>query len=338
MGKGYGDVTFQNAAAATANGVAANVEDYAILGAQVTGTFVGTITFEGSADGTNYVALEAINTATGAKATTATAAGVYRMSVAGLQTVRARLAWTSGTSITVVGHLTMASDAIIQALTLAANSGVDIGDVDVATINAVAPQFDTTDRLAVSLYGNQAAAGDTPVLVDAAGNLQIDVATITAGETHIGEVGGKITVVSANPVLTVAGAYSSGDYVGTSATAIAFANAVRVSGGSGVIHAALLTDKAVQSISTELWLFDTAITSPTDNAAWSLSDAHAATHIGVIPFSTYYASALNSVSCVKSVGLPFKATATTIYGALVTRGTPTYTSLDLTIRLVIMQD
>ena len=42
-----------------------------------------------------------------------------------------------------------------------ANDGVDIGDVDVATINTVAPQFDDTDKLAVSLYGKGAAAGDT---------------------------------------------------------------------------------------------------------------------------------------------------------------------------------
>jgi len=164
------------------------------------------------------------------------------------------------------------------------------------------------------------------------------VGALGAGETHIGQMGGKIATVQVNPVLTVAGAYSAGDFVGTSATALIFANAVRVSGGSGVIQSAELIDYALQSAAAELWLFDTAITVPNDNAAWTLTDAHAATCIGIIQFSSYFASALNSVSVARGLGIAFKAVATTIWGALVTRGTPTYASLDLTARLNIMQD
>lgn len=132
----YNSVSFHVAASATANGVETAVENYSILGVQVTGTFVATVTFEGTIDGTNYVSIEAINVASGAKATTATAAGVYRMGIAGFVTVRARLAWTSGTSITVTGHLSQAADPMIQDVVLSANSGVDVGDVDVTSIAA----------------------------------------------------------------------------------------------------------------------------------------------------------------------------------------------------------
>ena len=168
----------------------------------------------------------------------------------------------------------------------------------------------------------------------------VAVSGIAAGETHIGQVGGEGITITVSPVLTVAGAYVSGDFVGTSATALIFANAARVAGGSGVIKSATLVDYALQSVACELWLFDTNVTPPADNAAWTISDAHAATCIGVIPFSTYYASALNSVSngAVPNGGIGFSAVATTIWGAIVTRGTPTYASLDLTIRLNIMQD
>ena len=191
-----------------------------------------------------------------------------------------------------------------------------------------------------------AAAGDYhPLLVDANGRLHVSAAFaaggvvgISAGEEHIGEVGGAATLVSANPVLTVAGAYGANDYVGTSAAAMAFASAVRVAGGTGIIHSAVLIDAALQSLPLELWLFDTNITPPNDNAAWTLTDAHAATCIGVIPFNTYYASALNSVSVQSGLGIAFRAVATTIWGVLVTRGAPTYASLDLTIRLQILQD
>ena len=160
------------------------------------------------------------------------------------------------------------------------------------------------------------------------------------GSDIIGVVVSPATLVSANPVLTVAGAYGANDYVGTSAAAMAFANAVRVAGGTGVIHSAVLIDAALQSLPLELWLFDTNITPPNDNAAWTLTDAHAATCIGVIPFSTYYASALNSVSVQSGLGIGFKAAAgaTGIWGVLVTRGAPTYASLDLTVKLGILMD
>lgn len=210
------------------------------------------------------------------------------------------------------GHVEMeAGDAALGtvAVTSIAAGDNNIGNVDVASI----------------------AAGDNNI-----GN--VDIASIAAGETHIGEVGGKVATVSVNPVLTVAGAYSANDFVGTSATALIFANAVRISGGSGVIQSAILVDAALQSKAAELWLFDTDITPPADNAAWTLSDAHAATCIGIIQFSNYFASALNSVSVARGLGIAFRATATTIWGALVTRGTPTYASLDLTVRLNIMQD
>lgn len=48
---------------------------------------------------------------------------------------------------------------------LAANDGVDIGDVGIKDIVGVAPQMDDTDKLAVSLYGKTTTAGDTNLQV-----------------------------------------------------------------------------------------------------------------------------------------------------------------------------
>ena len=163
---------------------------------------------------------------------------------------------------------------------------------------------------------------------------------LVASSAVIGNVGGITKSIQGQPVLTVAGAYTANDYVGTSATPITFANAARVIGGGGVIQRAVLVDYALQSLSMELWLFDTLVTPPADNAAWSISDVHAATCIGVIPFTTYYASAVNSVSPAPNLGVAFNCAVgdTAIYGCLVTRGAPTYASLDLVARLVILQD
>ena len=103
MAKAY-LVTLQNAAAATGNGTAMLATGYSAVAFQVSGTFVATVTFEGTIDNSNWVSVRATNIATGDVATTATAAGVFVASIAGLGQVRARVTWTSGTSVTVKGQ------------------------------------------------------------------------------------------------------------------------------------------------------------------------------------------------------------------------------------------
>jgi hypothetical protein len=147
-------------------------------------------------------------------------------------------------------------------------------------------------------------------------------------------------LVTNQPVLTVHATYVANDYIGTSAVAMTFSNVVMRPGGTGTIVSAMLVDYALQSVAGELWLFDTAVTPPNDSSTWTISDAHAATCIGVIPFSTYYASAVNSVCPVTNAGIAFKCASGSkdIYGCFVTRGAPAYASLDLVFRLLIWQD
>ena len=153
-------------------------------------------------------------------------------------------------------------------------------------------------------------------------------------------MGGYSTEIDVTPTLTIHATYIANDYVGTSGTAMTFAGCARANGGTGYIQSAIVIDSALQSVTGELWLFDTAPTPPADSAAWSISDADAAHCIGVIPFSIYYASALNSVSPYigNPVGFKCAAGATALYGCFVTRGAPAYADGDLTFRLVIVQD
>ena len=153
-------------------------------------------------------------------------------------------------------------------------------------------------------------------------------------------VGGKSITITVTPTLSVAASYVANDYIGTSDTPMTFAAAALTAGGSGLIVSAILVDYALQSVAGELWLFDTTITTPSDSAAWSITDAMAKTCVGVIPFSTYYASALNSISHGDLLPRAFKCASgsTSLFGAFVTRGAPSYSTGDLTFRLTIMYD
>ena len=168
----------------------------------------------------------------------------------------------------------------------------------------------------------------------------LPVTAVNAASIVIGNVGGITTAIDVTPTLTVHATYISGDYVGESGVAMDFATAARINGGAGIIQSAVLVDFAMQSVACELWLFDVAPTPPNDSAAWTISDADSAHLIGVLQFSSYYASAVNSVCPLVNCGIGFKAAAgdRSIFGCLVTRGAPAYASGDVTIRLVILQD
>jgi hypothetical protein len=94
-------VMLQNAAAATGNGTALDVSTAMIATLQVSGTFVGTVTYETSQDGANWSTLTCYPLGGSTGASTATAAAYVRCNVNGLVGIRARVsAYTSG-SITV---------------------------------------------------------------------------------------------------------------------------------------------------------------------------------------------------------------------------------------------
>jgi predicted secreted protein len=116
MGLGYGIwqakyIPHQTAAAATGNGTPMPVTNqadgaYVVWAVQVTGTFSGTVTFEGTVDGTNWVDIEMVSLGNSTTvSTTATAAGIWRGNVVGLTEVRVRVSTYASGAITAVGQL-----------------------------------------------------------------------------------------------------------------------------------------------------------------------------------------------------------------------------------------
>lgn len=102
-------MNMQTGAAATGNGTALCCTGHTTASMQVSGTFVGTITFEATIDGSTWVSVLVTNLTSGGTAVNTAAAGIFRVSCAGLAEIRARIsAYTSG-SITVHGRVTEAS-------------------------------------------------------------------------------------------------------------------------------------------------------------------------------------------------------------------------------------
>jgi hypothetical protein len=114
------------------------------VGLQITGTWVGQLELEGTVDGTNYQSVEASNGTQTVNATTSN--DIFVLPAAGYVTIRVRSSsWSSGTAVITfiasigtcasipTGSIPAGTNAIGK---LAANSGVDIGDVDVTSIAA----------------------------------------------------------------------------------------------------------------------------------------------------------------------------------------------------------
>jgi hypothetical protein len=101
--------TFTDARAASVNLGALNAETVTQLNGNaaatidIRGTFVGTISFQGSIDGTNYIALPVINLLTETMATTTTTTGSFTIGCTGLRQIRVIMtAYTSGTAVVAV--------------------------------------------------------------------------------------------------------------------------------------------------------------------------------------------------------------------------------------------
>lgn len=136
-----------------------------------------------------------------------------------------------------------------------------------------------------------------------------------------------ITQVSVNPTVTASSAYAAQNVVGGNLT---FAGAVPRAGGGGVVRSVVLTDTGGNNVGYNLFLFTAAASAQTDKTAVALVAGDLANCIGVIALSTPALGAASTmgVETTVSAGLAFSigGTGTSLYGVLVTTGTPTFAS------------
>lgn len=162
-----------------------------------------------------------------------------------------------------------------------------------------------------------------------------------AASTDPATVVGASAVVSATPTVSTT-AYAAGDCIGGKLT---FAGMARANGLTGLIQTAMIQCKSAQTFAADLIVFhtDPAASTFTDNAALALNAADFDKVALRIPFVAGDWSNLGtpSIAEVSAQGKQYKAAAgaTTLYGVLVARGTPTLGSTsDLKVVVKAMLD
>lgn len=147
----------------------------------------------------------------------------------------------------------------------------------------------------------------------------------------------KVVRLAVTPTVSTTPAYAAKDAIGGLLT---FSNAARASGGSIWIDRVQIEDKGQQMAALDLVLFDRTFSAPTDNAIFAPTDVELATCIGVVPIiaADYKDFSTNSVAD-RPVGLEAVLNGTDLFGALVARGTPTYTGTsDIVVTVTVAQD
>ena len=141
--------------------------------------------------------------------------------------------------------------------------------------------------------------------------------------------------ISQTPAVT-AGAYSANDVVGDILTFTFAAN----SGKGGVIKDVIIIDDAGQDAVMELWLFNATFTAIADNDAWDISQADSRNLVAIISTSNgaWYATGTESVAMIEA-SQRYDVTGTSLFGQLVTRGTPTFSATDdVTVIIGLLTD
>ena len=145
------------------------------------------------------------------------------------------------------------------------------------------------------------------------------------------------TVIDLTLSLSTSPAYSDGDVL---FAAQELTNAVRASGGTGVIQSIVVIDQDDQGQAMDIVISDSTITLGTENSAVSISDADAAKILGIVEVTgSDYVDLVNSqLATIKNIGIEIMPDATGVFLSGVSRGTGTYTASGILLRVGISQD
>lgn len=259
--------------------------------------------------------------------------------------IKATGAGTTGDPF-IIQRLTLLGAGTAAIGKLAANSGVDIGDVDITSIAAGDNNIGNVDVVTVPAdpFG---ATADAAVTAGATGSISAKLRSISrdlvlatpAGEAHIGEVGGSsLTVTPTHTVDTAA--YTAGDTVGG---IITIANAFRASGKESILQSIHILDRSNQKPTGNLLFFNASpsAATTTDNAAfvYSTDDLKEVARVAIVS-ADYVTINSKAVANLSNLGRQvYATTGTSLYVVFVTDGAPDFVaSTDLQISYSFLRD
>jgi hypothetical protein len=249
---------------------------------------------------------------------------------------------TGNTTVDAVEVVTIYWTADVLAPGLSFTSGaLDVADaatlLQLEAIAAAVHQEDDPHVSTDSLIGIHGVANEAGAdLVDTDGD-DSPISTTLKGEPYVRPTV-KLVVKSWTPTLDTS-AYGANDNLYTTLAEVT--GAARYVGGSGRIIDFWVDDLDFQQHPCEAQVFDRSVTIPAANAAWSISDADALFRAcAPIPSGGYSAATLNARGDNLLYPVPFqcKSDSTSLFVAVVTRGTPTYTATGVRFGFLIEQD
>ena len=231
-------------------------------------------------------------------------------------------------AITLAGEVVVLGAGAATIGRLAANTGVDIGDVDVTSVPA---------PLDVVGGGAEATALRVTLANDSTGLVNVGVTSIAAGETHLGEVGARTLLPEMVCSLDAGVPYADGDVLFATQE---LAGAIRVNGGTGTVLSVRINDKDDQGENFDLYFLTTNVAMGAENAPPSISDANADEILGYVAIDAWEDLGGCQIASIENIGLGIEAAggATSIFLAGVSKGTGTYTASGITIKVTILAD
>lgn len=204
------------------------------------------------------------------------------------------------------------------------NANMQVGDADVGLANPVPVKFGT----AISLPAGTNNIGD------------VDVLSIAAGETHIGQVSGHGKIVEVTLSLDTGGAYADGDVMADSQAADGVA---RTAAGYAKLVSLEVIDEDDQGEALDLYFLSANVSLGTENSPPNISDTNARNVLGKVPIAAADFYDLGGVRIAskmeKDLGMLLKAATggTAVYVGAIARGTPTYTASGVRLRIGVEQ-
>jgi hypothetical protein len=270
---------------------------------------------------------------------TLTVDGTVAVTNAGITTIASAVAGTE-MQVDIVAALPAGTNAIGK---LAANSGVDIGDVDVASVvpGVAATSLGKAEDAAHTTgdVGVMALAVRQDTMAALAGTTgdYIPVTTDANGQARV-VVGCPDIVVTVTPTCDTS-AYAAGDLIFDSTEVPA---AVRVVGGQAVLQSLTIIDISDQGVAFTLLVANAETDFGALNSAPNPDDTEVATVIGWIPVvaADYVDLGASKVACVRNIGLLLQAGAatTSVWVACVNgTGTPTFAVAGLVLQLGLLR-